>query len=109
MKEEITDFITDKAYEDPKFKKGLVLRFQKATIKITRVDRKNKRTWGQHITMMPVSTAMGHYGHNIDLTVSPAYCTDCEVSLTESATEEGEVKATQRKEAKDGNAKKTKG
>lgn len=24
-----------------------------------------------------------HYGHNVDITTTPAYCTDCEVELTE--------------------------
>lgn len=50
-KEEISDMIMPQAYDDINFKPGLVLKFTKASIRITKVDRKNKRTWGEHIQL----------------------------------------------------------
>lgn len=96
-KEEITDVIAPEAFEDKKFKKGLVLKFAKATLKITKVDRKNKRVWAEHVSMYDIDTAMGHYGHDVaqqpDGTV---FCNDCGSEIDQNATEEGEVKAITR-------------
>jgi len=104
MKEEITYIISDEAYDDPNFKKGLLLKMEKANIVITRVDRKNKRTWGRHIQPVNQSIATTHYGHNIDTTeeiqaeFGAPYCTDCEVPLNEQATVDGKRKANERDE-----------
>lgn len=96
-REEITDVISDEAFTDKNFKKGLVLKFKTATLKITRVDRKNKRVWAEHVSMYDIDTAMGHYGH--DVVQQPngtVYCNDCGSEINENATEEGEVKAVTR-------------
>lgn len=98
MKEEITDMIMDQAYDDPKFKKGFVLKFANATIKITRVDRKNKRSWGEHIKLINHNKGMSHYGHIIDATQNPPFCEDCEVYVDELATKEGHKKAQDRED-----------
>lgn len=99
-REEITDVINDSAYEDPNFKAGLVLKFAKTTIKITKVDRKNKRAWGEHIKMYSINEGYSHYGHNIDNTdPTSVYCTDCEVEVSEAANELGETKVAERNEA----------
>lgn len=104
MKEEISDFIKDEAYEDPAFKKGLVLKLQYATIKITKVDRKNKRCWGEHIVLIDQKTGFSHYGHLLDSTddtikkYGVPYCTECEVPISQASTEDGEVKAAERQE-----------
>lgn len=104
MKEEITDIISDEAYDDPNFKKGLLLKMEKANIVITKVDRKNKRTWGRHIQPVNQGIATTHYGHNIDTTeetqqeFGAPYCADCEVSLNEQATVEGKKKAQERED-----------
>lgn len=55
FKEEITDMIEDRAYEDKAFKPGFVLKFSQATLKITKVDRKNKRCWAEHIKTFKVT------------------------------------------------------
>lgn len=103
-KEEISDMITPEAYDDPEFKKGLVLKFTKATLKITKVDRKNKRTWAEHISLVDQKIGLSHYGHLVDTTGeameehgSP-YCTECEVPITEEATRDGKTKAAYRQE-----------
>ena len=31
-----------------------------------------------------MSTETNHYGHNVDVTVTPFYCTDCEVDILSS-------------------------
>lgn len=102
FKEEITDMMTDKAFKT--FKVGQVLKFAQATIKITKIDRKNKRMWGKHIEMVGNDTVYGHYGHNVDTTgdaleeYGKPYCTDCEVVITEPATEDGEKKFLDRRD-----------
>jgi hypothetical protein len=108
-KEEITDIISDEAYADPDFKKGLVLKFQKATIKITKVDRKNKRTWGEHIVLVKGNVIETHQDHNVDSSKEAydlygmPYCTDCEVPVNEVSTEDGDVKALDRKDIENEN------
>lgn len=99
-KEEISDMITDEAYDDPNFKKGLVLKFAQATIKLTKVDRKNKRTYGEHIVLVGGNVASTHDGHNI-IPTGPGdlpYCKDCKVNINEPSTEDGEKKALDRQD-----------
>lgn len=104
-KEEITDIISPQAYDDPNFKKGLVLKMTKATIKITKVDRKNKRTWGEHITLINQQIVGSHHEHDIDSSKEAydqygmPFCNDCQVLIEEPSTEDGEVKALDRKDA----------
>ena len=101
-KEEITDMITAEAYNDPQFKKGLVMKFAKATLKITRVDRKNKRVWAEHINVYDFNTGMSHYGHDVDVSdPSKVFCRDCNLEISDKATEEGEIKAAHRQEEVD--------
>lgn len=101
-KEEITDVIKPEAFDDPNFKKGLVLKFAKATLKLTRVDRKNKRVWAEHINVYDFNTGMSHYGHDVDVSdPSRVFCNDCQLEISDKATEEGEIKATHRQEAID--------
>lgn len=97
-KEEITDLIRPEAFDDPNFKKGLALVMEKATIKITKIDRKNKRVWGEHIVLMDQKTTLSHYGHNVDTTQETPFCTDCEVPVDQPSTEDGEVKYADRRD-----------
>lgn len=97
-REEISDIIPDKLWENPDFKKGFVLRFDKATIKITKVNKKAKRVWGEHVELVEQIVAKGHYGHNVDVTEQPPYCSDCEVYINEPANELGKTKAKDREE-----------
>lgn len=110
-KEEITDLFnlkpeiyTDIDLDTDKFRfhKGKVLRFKYegslTTIRITKIDRKNKRMWGQHIELVNPAIAKSHYGHNVDTTQVPMWCTDCDVPITEHSTEDGDVKAADRKD-----------
>ena len=98
-KEEITDMITDEAFGDPQFKKGLVMKFARATLKLTRVDRKNKRVWAEHINVYDFNTGMSHYGHDVDVSDRmKVFCKDCQVEISDKATEEGDIKATHRQE-----------
>lgn len=97
-REEITDLISDEAYDDPKFKRGLVLKFESATLKLTKVDRKNKRVWAEHITLFDGRPVMTHYGHDV-VSTGPGdlpFCNDCQVNINEASTEDGEVKARDR-------------
>lgn len=101
-REEITDVIKPEAFDDPNFKKGLVLKFAKATLKLTRVDRKNKRVWAEHMNLYDFNKGMSHYGHDVDTSdPSRVYCNDCKLEISDNATEEGEIKATHRQEAVD--------
>lgn len=98
-REEITDVISDGAFEDPEFKKGLVLKFEKATLKITKIDRKNKRVWAEHIALYDFKSGMSHYGHLVDTTNPEGiYCTDCQVTIDQPSTEDGEKKALDRQD-----------
>lgn len=100
FKEEITDMISDEAYADPDFKKGILLKFEKATIKVTKVDRKNKRTWGEHIKLAGGEIVSTHDGH--DVTGGGVgdfpFCKDCQVYINEPSTEDGDKKALDRKD-----------
>lgn len=114
-KEEITDLFTPEVYTAKEkdvdrfvFHKGKLLKFNFegsiTCIRVTRIDRKNQRMWGVHIQPMLYHTAMGHYRHNIDVTEEAiqehggAWCSDCEVLVSEPSTEDGEVKAAERQE-----------
>lgn len=103
-KEEITDLVDPKAYDDPKFKKGIALKFERATIKVTKVDRKNKRAWGEHIVLVDQSIVGTHHGHNVDSTQQAfieygrPFCTDCQVPVDQPSTEDGDVKALNRRD-----------
>lgn len=108
VKEEITDLFNPSVYDDRNewgkyvFYKGrvLVFNFEGSTtnIKITRIDRKNKRMWGEHIELHDQNIVRSHYRHNVDATVDPPFCTDCEVPVSEPATEDGEKKYLDRKD-----------
>ncbi len=98
-KEEITDLIADEAFGDPLFKKGLVMKFAKATLKITRIDRKNKRVWAEHISLYDFNKGMSHYGHDVDVSdPSKIWCADCQLEISDQASKEGEIKAGVRQE-----------
>lgn len=97
-REDISDMIKSEAYDDPEFKKGLVLKFERTTIKITRIDRKNKRAWGEHIQLHDQRITLSHYGHEVDLTENTPFCIDCEVPVSESSTEDGDKKFLDRKD-----------
>lgn len=97
-KEEITDLIDPSAYESnfEDFKKGAVMKFAEATIKITKIDRKNKRTWGEHITLVNQRIVGTHHEHDVDTSKASydlfgtPFCKDCKVAVTETSTEDGE-------------------
>lgn len=96
-REEITDLFNDKIYDDPSYKVGRILKFESATLKITRIDRKNKRMWAQHTELIDRAPVVSHSGHDV---VSDEYdfpfCRDCKVSITEPSTEDGDKKALDR-------------
>jgi hypothetical protein len=112
--EEITDMMADKAYvakdEDGEFvfHEGKVLKFNFegsiTTLKITKIDRKNKRMWAEHVELVNQVVVRSHYGHNVDSTEEAMkeygvpFCTDCQVPVNEESTEDGEVKALERAE-----------
>jgi len=103
-KEEITDLFDPEAFDDPEyFVVGRAFKFATATIKITKIDRKNKRVWGEHITLVSGRTVNSHDGHDVggggpgDL----PFCNDCKVSIDEPSTEDGDKKALDRKDAED--------
>jgi hypothetical protein len=39
---------------------------------------------------------MSHYGHEMDRTVDPIFCTDCQVPVTQFANKSGEMKSWER-------------
>lgn len=106
-REDLTDMMIDRAYTDKDehgkyvFYVGRTLHFNyegsPTIIKITKIDRKNKRMWGERIALYDFNTGMSHYGHDVD-TSDPEriFCRDCEVEISQPNTEEGEVKAIQR-------------
>lgn len=100
MKEEITDLLSDAAINT--FKVGQVLKFSNATIRITKIDRKNMRVWGQHVSLYDQKIVNTHIGHHIDKSIKTVglhgtpFCLDCQVPLSEPSTEDGEVKAKDR-------------
>lgn len=103
-REEITDLIDPAAYDDLDFKKGFVMRFTGATIKVTKIDRKNKRAWGEHINLVTQNIVETHDGHDVDHgkgaydMFGMPFCKDCKVKIDEPSTEDGEKKALDRKD-----------
>lgn len=105
-KEEITDILTVEGILSGDFKKGQMLKFNYegslTCIKITKLDKKNGRAWGEHISPIAQNVALSHYGHAIDVTKETmeefgnAYCQDCEVVVSEQATLAGKTKAQHR-------------
>lgn len=109
--EEITDMMTPEAYTAKKdgkyaFKVGTLLRFDyegsKTELKVTKIDRKNQRMWAKEIVTNDEGLFVSHHGHLVDAsreafnTYGAPFCTDCEVSVHEPSTEDGEVKAKNR-------------
>lgn len=95
-KEELTDMFTPAGIAA--IKVGKVLRFNyEGSITNIKVTRKTKdRIWGVHVEMIEYNQAMSHYGHNLDTTVTPVWCTDCDVAANELSTKEGRAKAAKR-------------
>lgn len=106
-KEEITDIISDAAFRpvaDGGIDKNMLLKFERATIKITKVDRKNKRVWGEHVMPQNIQTIISHTGHDVTLrTDTFPFCNDCGVSVKEPATEDGDKKALDRRDDEERN------
>lgn len=107
FREEITDLIDPKAYDDKaneSFKVGAVIKFSQATIKITKIDRKNKRTWGVHTVLVDQKIVGQHHLHEVNRSkeaykeYGAPYCEDCEVRIDEPSTEDGEKKALDRRD-----------
>lgn len=114
-REEITDLFADNAYDkiDPKtgkhvFRTGKILRFEfegtLTTIKVTKINRIARRMWGEHIELTDPATTASHYGHFVDSSkeamdeYGKPFCTDCGVTVDESANEDGDVKAANRRD-----------
>jgi hypothetical protein len=102
----------DRAYTDKDkdgkyvFHVGKVLKFDyegtPIHIRITKIDRKNKKMYGEHISLYDFNTGMSHYGHDVDASDKEhIFCRDCQVEIDQPATEEGEVKAIQRQHEAD--------
>lgn len=105
-REEITDLIADAAYrpiKDGGIKPGQLLKFQYANIKVTKVDRKNKRVWGVHVQLSQHKNVSSHTGHDVDVTQNPPFCRDCEVPVTEHSTEDGDKKFLDRRDDEERN------
>ena len=104
MKEEITDILTPEGIRSGQFSVGQVLKFSGGVnIKITKLLSKKGRAWGQHIELVAGNVAYSHNGHDVS-SGEPGdlpFCNDCQVSINEHSTEDGEVKAAARKESED--------
>lgn len=99
FKEEITDILTAEGVRSGEYKKGNVLKFGGGvSIRITRLDKKNGRAWGEHVVLVTKDVALGHYGHETDKNQDPPFCLDCRVSVGDPATPEGEEKVKDREE-----------
>lgn len=100
FKEEITDILTPEGIRSGLYTKGQLLKFETATLKITKLDKKNGRAWGEHIKTVNGTIANTHDGHNVtgggpgDL----PFCKDCKVNINEPSTEDGDKKALDRKD-----------
>lgn len=107
-REEITDLFGDVYQEKDTdtgkfvFRKGRVLRFDYegslTTIKVTKIDRRAKRMWGEHIELVDQKIVRSHYGHDVDQKTAPPLCLDCNVPVTQPSTEDGDKKALDRQE-----------
>jgi len=111
-KENLSDMMIDRFYTDRgedgqyKHKVGTVLKFDyegsHTYIKITKIDRKNKKLWGEHIKLYDFNTGMSHYGHDVDTSdTEHIFCRDCQVEIDQASTEDGEVKALTRQQQQD--------
>lgn len=91
-KEEITDIFGDQIAQAVNvYKKGQVLKFELATIRITRIDRKHNRIWGEHIDLYREEVINSHKGHAVgepDENGIP-FCEDCQAPITKMASTEG--------------------
>lgn len=106
MKEEITDLISDKGIMELKVGQVLGFNYEGSVtrIKVTKIDRKNMRIWGEHVDLIDVNTGMSHYGHDLDRTQSPPWCNDCQVPVNVESTEDGDMKAAIRQEQEEKDA-----
>lgn len=112
-REEITDLLSDRVFtaKEPDgqfmFRKKKLLKFSYegsiTAIVITKIDRKNKRIWGEHVELAEQDAVISHYRHNVDVTEETMaqyngqpYCTDCGVPVGEFANEDGNKKALDR-------------
>ena len=108
-REEITDIISDAAYrpiKDGGIKPGQLLKLQYANIKVTKVDRKNKRVWGVHVKLTESKNVLSHTGHDVkvnDPNNPMPFCNDCQVSVNEPATEDGDKKFLDRRDEQERN------
>lgn len=97
-REEITDLVSDEGIKD--IKVGTILKYQldgtNINIKVTRKDTKAMRIWGEHIDTYDVDNIQSHYGHNLDVTGSLPFCSDCEIIITEASTIKGTQKHADR-------------
>lgn len=110
FKEEITDILTADGIRSGEFKKGQLLKFEYegsvTCIKITRLDRKNGKAWGEHIEPVNNNVALSHYGHNLDATEEAIreyrvpYCTDCEMPVNAEASADGKRKVQEREDGR---------
>jgi hypothetical protein len=101
QREEITDLISQQGMI--KLRRGQVLKFNYegsiTAIKITRIDRKNWRIWGEHIALVDQKIVVSHTGHDVTYEEGKTpFCNDCQVPVSEPSTEDGEVKAKERED-----------
>lgn len=106
--EEITDVLTPEGIRSGQFQKGQVLKFDYegsiTCLKITQIFKHKGRAWAKHIELMSQQVVASHYGHNVDSTKEAIdehgkpYCQDCEVTVDQPSTEDGEVKAADRRD-----------
>lgn len=111
--EEVTDIIdglkqryTPENFKAMNIKKGKVLRFNNGgeivTLRITRVQ--GNRYWAAHVELVNQMIVRSHYGHNVDASETAMaeykvpFCTDCQVPVDEASTEDGDVKAADRRD-----------
>lgn len=107
QKEEITDIINDiKARYTPenfakmRIKKGKILRFDYEGTPVTlRITRKaGDRYWAEHVELHDQQVVRMHTNHDVELNSKPPFCNDCQVPVTEPATEDGEKKYKDRED-----------
>jgi hypothetical protein len=105
-REEITDLMSLEARKHYDIEVGKLLKFRKdneiVAIVVTRMTK--TRMWGVHVEVNDRQVVHSHRGHAVDTTEDTVreykapYCTDCEVPVTEPSTEDGEVKAAERRD-----------
>lgn len=88
-REEISDVVPPELFDDPKFKPGFVMVFAMATLKITKVDRLNKRVWAKHVNLIDSEIMDSHIGHDVDDSKAMTnkygcpFCRSCNVPVSE--------------------------